>query len=49
MAQALVRWSRSPLRAASPEPLDGYQYFPLVLTFERAGQMEIEIYVEEPH
>jgi copper(I)-binding protein len=31
------------------EPLDGYQYFPLVLTFERAGQMEIEVYVEEPN
>jgi copper(I)-binding protein len=29
------------------EPLDGYQYFPLTLTFERAGQMEIEVYVEE--
>jgi copper(I)-binding protein len=31
------------------EPLDGYQYFPLTLTFERAGQMEIEVYVEEPN
>jgi periplasmic copper chaperone A len=31
------------------EPLDGYQYFPLILTFERAGQMEIEVYVEEPN
>jgi hypothetical protein len=31
------------------EPLDGYQYFPLVLTFERAGWMEIEVYVEEPN
>jgi copper(I)-binding protein len=31
------------------EPLDGYQYFPLILTFGRAGQMEIEIYVEEPN
>jgi len=31
------------------EPLDGYQYFPLVLTFERAGQMEIQVYVEEPN
>jgi periplasmic copper chaperone A len=31
------------------EALDGYQYFPLVLTFERAGQMEIEVYVEEPN
>ena len=31
------------------EPLDGYQYFPLVLTFERAGRMEIEVYVEEPN
>ena len=29
------------------EPLDGYQYFPLVLTFERAGNVEIEVYVEE--
>jgi len=31
------------------EPLGGYQYFPLILTFERAGQMEIEVYVEEPN
>jgi len=31
------------------EPLDGYQYFPLILTFERAGQMEIEVYVEGPN
>jgi len=31
------------------EPLDGYQYFPLTLTFERAGQVEIEVYVEEPN
>jgi len=31
------------------EPLDGYQYFPLVLTFERAGQLEIEVFVEEPN
>jgi periplasmic copper chaperone A len=31
------------------EPLDGYQYFPLVLTFEGAGQIEIEVYVEEPN
>jgi periplasmic copper chaperone A len=31
------------------EPLDGYQYFPLMLTFERAGQMEIDVYVEEPN
>jgi len=31
------------------EPIDGYQYFPLVLTFERAGRMEIEVYVEEPN
>ncbi len=31
------------------EPLDGYQYFPLLLTFERAGQIEIEVYVEEPN
>jgi len=31
------------------EPLDGYQYFPLVLTFERAGMVEIEVYVEEPN
>jgi periplasmic copper chaperone A len=31
------------------EPLDGYQYFPLILTFERAGQVEIEVYVEEPN
>jgi hypothetical protein len=31
------------------EPLDGYQYFPLTLTFERAGQLEIEVYVEEPN
>ena len=31
------------------EPLGGYQYFPLVLSFEPAGQMEIEVYVEEPN
>lgn len=31
------------------EPLEGYQYFPLALTFERAGRMEIEVYVEEPN
>jgi periplasmic copper chaperone A len=31
------------------ESLEGYQYFPLVLTFERAGRMEIEVYVEEPN
>ena len=31
------------------EPLDGYQYFPLVLTFERAGALEVEVYVEEPN
>ena len=31
------------------EPLEGYQYFPLVLTFERSGQIEIEVYVEEPN
>src|SRR5215467_1121885 len=31
------------------EPLDGYQYFPLTVTFERAGPMEIEVYVEEPN
>jgi hypothetical protein len=31
------------------EPLDGYQYFPLWLTFERAGRIEIEVYVEEPN
>jgi periplasmic copper chaperone A len=31
------------------EPLDGYQYFPLVLTFEKAGRIEIEVYVEEPN
>lgn len=31
------------------EPLEGYQYFPLVLTFERAGRIEIEVYVEEPN
>jgi copper(I)-binding protein len=31
------------------EPLDGYQYFPVVLTFERAGKVEIEVYVEEPN
>jgi copper(I)-binding protein len=31
------------------EPLGGYQYFPLTLIFERAGQMEIEVYVEEPN
>jgi len=31
------------------EPLDGYQYFPLVLIFARAGRMEIEVYVEEPN
>jgi periplasmic copper chaperone A len=37
------------LLLALTEPLDGYQYFPLILTFERAGQMEIEIYVEEPN
>jgi copper(I)-binding protein len=31
------------------EPLDGYQYFPMVVTFERAGRIEIEVYVEEPN
>lgn len=31
------------------KPLEGYQYFPLVLTFERAGKVEIEVYVEEPN
>jgi len=31
------------------EPLDGYQYFPLLLTFERAGQIQIDVYVEEPN
>jgi len=31
------------------EPLEGYQYFPLILTFERSGQIEIEVYVEEPN
>jgi copper(I)-binding protein len=30
------------------ESLEGYQYFPLILTFERAGQIPIEVYVEEP-
>ena len=29
------------------EPLDGYQYFPVLLTFERAGRVEIDVYVEE--
>jgi copper(I)-binding protein len=29
------------------EPLEGYQYFPLSLMFERAGRVEIEVYVEE--
>jgi periplasmic copper chaperone A len=31
------------------EPLNGYQYFPLWLTFERAGRIGIEVYVEEPN
>jgi periplasmic copper chaperone A len=31
------------------EPLDGYQYFPVLLTFEKAGRIEIEVYVEEPN
>jgi copper(I)-binding protein len=31
------------------EPLNGYQYFPLWLTFERAGRVGIEVYVEEPN
>jgi copper(I)-binding protein len=31
------------------EPLDGYQYFPVVLMFEHAGKVEIEDYVEEPN
>lgn len=31
------------------EPLDGYQYFPLTLSFERAGDIAIEVYVEEPN
>ena len=31
------------------EPLDGYQYFPLLLTFERAGEVQIDVYVEEPN
>ena len=31
------------------EPLAGYQYFPLDLTFERSGQIGIEVYVEEPN
>ena len=29
------------------EPLIGYQYFPATLVFEKAGAVEIEIYVEE--
>lgn len=29
------------------EPLDGYQYFPMTLTFEIAGKVEIEVYVED--
>ena len=29
------------------EPLEGYQYVPATLIFERAGKVEIEIYVEE--
>lgn len=29
------------------EPLAGYQYFPMTLTFERAGTVEIEVYVED--
>ena len=28
-------------------PLDGYAMFPLLLTFERAGQIEVEVMVEE--
>ena len=31
------------------EPLEGYQYFPVSLTFERIGHVEIEVYVEEPN
>jgi copper(I)-binding protein len=31
------------------ESLEGYQYFPLSLTFERIGQVEIDVYVEEPN
>ena len=29
------------------EPLEGYEYFPATLTFEIAGQVEIEIMVED--
>lgn len=29
------------------EPLVGYQYFPATLVFEKAGAVEIEIYVED--
>jgi periplasmic copper chaperone A len=31
------------------EALEGYQYFPMWVTFERAGNVEIEVYVEEPN
>jgi copper(I)-binding protein len=31
------------------EPLEGYQYFPLSLTFERLGRVEIDVFVEEPN
>lgn len=29
------------------EPLAGYQYFPMTLIFEKAGKVEIEVFVED--
>ena len=29
------------------ETIEGYQYFPLTLVFERAGMIEIEVFVED--
>jgi periplasmic copper chaperone A len=29
------------------EAIDGYQYFPLTLVFEKAGKVEIEVFVED--
>lgn len=29
------------------ETVEGYQYFPIVLVFEKAGKVEIEVYVED--
>ena len=29
------------------ETIEGYQYFPLTLVFEKAGKVEVEVYVED--